>query len=92
MPETSHKSEMADALRGDFRRLRERGVESSLGQSVVADTEPLHAPTCVIRDPADVGQDEVVVADGGPQPNRTPAPLAVEPWRLSDWLRRQRTR
>lgn len=36
MKEQSHKREMAAALRGDFARLRERGVAATIG----ADTTP----------------------------------------------------
>jgi hypothetical protein len=52
MKEQSHKEEMSAALRGDFQRLRERGVAPSL---VPQDTEEPDAapPEPVAEDPAD---------------------------------------
>ena len=40
MKDQSHKDEMAAALRGDFERLRERGVAATLGP-VDGSTEPV---------------------------------------------------
>lgn len=40
MKEQSHKEEMSRALRGDFERLRERGVAATLAPRDEAETEP----------------------------------------------------
>ena len=40
MKEQSHKDEMSKALRGDFERLRERGVAATLAPRDEAETEP----------------------------------------------------
>ena len=40
MKEQSHKEEMSAALRGDFQRLRERGVSPALVPQPAAEPEP----------------------------------------------------
>ncbi len=56
MPEQSHKKEMADALRGDFQRLRMRGVAPVLGgleeQDVAAASAVRGTATAVVETPA----------------------------------------
>jgi hypothetical protein len=42
--EQSHKDEMSRALRGDFERLRERGVSTTLAPPDDAVPEPVEAP------------------------------------------------
>ena len=44
MKEQSHKDEMSRALRGDFERLRERGVSTTLAPGDDAAPEPTEPP------------------------------------------------
>ena len=51
MKEQSHKDEMSAALRGDFDRLRERGVAVALAPAE-RQPEPERAPPEVVHPPA----------------------------------------
>jgi hypothetical protein len=64
--EQSHKDEMSAALRGDFQRLRERGVAVSLAP-VEHESEPDAAP-----------QDEAPVEPPEPEPEPTPPASAQD--------------
>ncbi|HEY1316065.1 MAG TPA: hypothetical protein VGF10_02500 [Gaiella sp.] len=73
MKEQSHKEEMSAAIRGDFRRLRERGVSASL---VPQDApEPDESPNGDVAAPE--REVEAVVApheEAAPEPHAEPAP------------------
>lgn len=45
MKEQSHKREMAAAIRGDFARLRERGVTPTIGTEATADAVDAAEPS-----------------------------------------------
>jgi hypothetical protein len=70
--EQSHKDEMSRALRGDFERLRERGVSTTLAQ--LDESQPdledtVNDPTVDIDDPTVDIDDPAVDIDGSsPRP------------------------
>lgn len=61
MKEQSHKDEMSRALRGDFERLRERGVSTTLAPRDAAAPEPDDAAMDETGPPQE--------ADEGPPPS-----------------------
>ena len=73
MKEQSHKEEMSKALRGDFERLRDRGVASILAPR---DDEPSAgldgAPVAVERSAEDVHQPAPPIPEG-PEARAVPA-------------------
>ena len=76
MKEQSHKDEMSAALRGDFRRLRERGVAVALAPHE-PDSDPETPPDA--EEPAQLEPIEHDEPDGAapvtePEPSREPAP------------------
>ena len=77
--EQSHKDEMSAALRGDFQRLRERGVAVSLAPPA-PESEP-EAPSDTETEPAPQAGAEVAEAAEEPRPKPEPEPAApvVEP-------------
>ena len=80
MKEQSHKEEMSAALRGDFQRLRERGVPATLVPHEETGAEPEAAPP----DAAGAGDEDGVtadaqgVADAAAGSASRPSPPAVE--------------
>ena len=60
MKEQSHKEEMSAALRGDFQRLRERGVPATLVPHEETGAEPEAPPP---PDAAGAGDEDGVTAD-----------------------------
>jgi hypothetical protein len=85
--EQSHKEEMSAALRGDFQRLRARGVSPSLvpheaPEPVERPDEgpPAEEPQAVVEPPADVPPD--------PIPESPPATPDDEPPARRGWLSR----
>lgn len=77
MKEQSHKDEMSAALRGDFRRLRERGVTTTLSPG----------ETGVLK--AAAPELEIVEPEPELQPELQPEPEhEVEPERPQGWLGR----
>lgn len=89
MREQSHKDEMARALRGDFARLRARGVATTLEPTRSAREEfspaRVDAPT---GEPAEPRSGDEGASRGVVEPD-TPPPTAQEP---SSWLDRWRIR
>ena len=59
MKDQSHKDEMSAAIRGDFQRLRDRGVAATLAPR---DDEPEPGPADVIADQNEQAVPEVVTA------------------------------
>ena len=87
MKEQSHKAEMSAALRGDFQRLRARGVSAALGPTEAPepvegpDEEPLaEEPQAVIEPSTDVPPD--------PIPESPPDAPGDERPALRGWLSR----
>jgi hypothetical protein len=79
--EQSHKEEMSAALRGDFQRLRERGVPATL----VPHGEAVDAPEPVVAEvtaPADVRAEPDPVVDDPPAEAATTA--GSEPVRAAE--------
>lgn len=78
MKEQSHKAEMATALRGDFARLRARGVATTLPTPPAAAVEATSAPAVEPGEPT-----RPTIARGfpapGPVPAVAPAPGAAAP-------------
>lgn len=66
MKEQSHKNEMSAALRGDFQRLRERGVATTLSPG----------ETAVV----DAGQLELEIVEHDPEPEFEPEPENPQGW------------
>jgi hypothetical protein len=56
--EQSHKHEMAAALRGDFARLRARGVDATIGASEPLESSPV-APHALSGQPSEPGEEAV---------------------------------
>ncbi len=81
MKEQSHKEEMSAALRGDFQRLRERGVPATLVPHEETGAEPEAPPP---PDAAGAGDEDGVtadaqgVADAAAGSASRPSPPAVE--------------
>lgn len=65
MGEQSHKSEMAAALRGDFARLRARGVATTLEPAVVAPTPMTDDPATSPPEPPSPTAGRVSSENGG---------------------------
>jgi hypothetical protein len=80
--EQSHKEEMSAALRGDFQRLRARGVSPSL--------VPHEAPEPVADEIVGVPQavDEAPAVPAEPLPEAPPDPPDEEPAARRGWLSR----
>ena len=72
MKEQSHKDEMSKALRGDFDRLRERGVSVTLAPRETAppETEPVEPTGPVVETPTEpeVEPPEAQAAEPEPEP------------------------
>lgn len=93
MREQSHKNEMSAAIRGDFRRLRERGVTVTLaprddqpparGAVVDALPEPLPEP-----EPPPVHEPEADVTGAGLEPEVAAEKPPVRPGLLARFLGR----
>lgn len=76
MKEQSHKDEMSKALRGDFERLRERGVSVSLSprETPEPEPEPVEAAAPLLEalpEPA-VERPEAPAAEPAPEPEPVP--------------------
>ena len=88
MKEQSHKDEMSAALRGDFARLRDRGVAVSLAPPAADPLpevdEPVHEPAPPERDPgtpAPVAEaPPVEEASDAPEPEPEPEPDGTGSW------------
>ncbi len=86
MKEQSHKDEMSAAIRGDFQRLRERGVAATLalrdeerpGDACVESPPVPPAPATAHPEAPAASPDEIAVLPGnGGAPPRTPGPEVV---------------
>jgi hypothetical protein len=80
---------MARALRGDFARLRARGVATTLEPTEVAREEPHPARVDTLTgEPTEARSEEQRVLRGAVEPG-APSPIVQEP---SSWLDRWRAR
>ena len=68
MKEQSHKDEMSAAIRGDFQRLRDRGVSATLGPHEVSALEPQPEP--IAEEPAAYANGPTEDAPGDATPAR----------------------
>jgi len=68
----SHKDEMSAALRGDFQRLRDRGVSSTLAPVETLKDERPAEPVETVEP---VTEDEPVAASLPERPDEPPAPV-----------------
>ena len=84
MKEQSHKEEMSAAIRGDFQRLRERGVSPSLVPQEVPETDESPNGHADAPEPEPEPEVEVVVdlveepEPPGESPEEPPAPEPAE--------------
>ncbi|MFN0155722.1 MAG: hypothetical protein ACKVUT_15210 [Gaiella sp.] len=82
MSEQSHKREMTDALRGDFARLRARGIASSLGgPEPDSEQQPaaVEQPVAVPEPPAVTPEPARVTIAGPPASEPATAARALGP-------------
>lgn len=86
MKEQSHKAEMSAALRGDFQRLRARGVSAALVPQDEPEPEE-EPPAC---EPAPSVVNEAAAAGIHPEPSAEPVPNEHEddPPARRGWLSR----
>ena len=85
MKEQSHKAEMSAALRGDFQRLRARGVSAALVPQDEA--EPEQEPPAVEPAPA-VTREEPAETPAEPPAEAAPGKHEDEPPARRGWLSR----
>ena len=79
MKEQSHKDEMSKALRGDFERLRERGVSVTLAPREAALPEPERVESAEPVESTKTASTETVV-EASPEPEvEPPEAQAAEP-------------
>lgn len=84
MKEQSHKAEMSAAIRGDFQRLRARGVSAALVPQ--DEPDPDQEPPVVAAAP--VVRDEPPVVPADPTAEPAPAEPEHEPPPRRGWLSR----